>query len=408
MKKGLYGLLAGILLLGSTGCSDYVKRDEVAKDYVKKEEVSANYVRKDNLEDYINSAFKRKFPDAVDGKYDFNGSFVDWNKFDISELVKAKQTVEVEVIYEVDINDNPRVFLGLTLEDMGAKNGIVRGRLDSFIEMLKSNKELRESFKGNELYKKGDGYFFKSKLPGIATGVFDKYLFTLDHIANAVLETLPLPVMSFMGVPYQLPNGEPIVMRVPIKEVSRKYDLLVGKERKKLTKLTSQSKVDVAVLKLKDSILTNPITSLPYKFGDSNELKLGNWVMVVGKPLQMDDNTRFGTVTNTYPLGVSKLPVGNSKNPPSAAEDVFMISSLVIPGDSGGLVLAAKDGNIEIVGFVEAVVEGANANIVTRSNRYLDVVLPAIVKDNPELAKTNEFKEFFGNYLKAKDEGLKK
>ncbi len=398
MRKGLYGLLAGALLLGSTGCSDYVKRDEVAKDYVKKEEVAANYVKKDSLEEQISAAFKRRFPDATDGKYDFNGSFVDWNKFDIGELVKAKQTVEVELLYKLKGDSGPFTFIITPNGPMGID---YKSALDNIINSVKSNKALRQLLEDVEFFKKGEDYFVKRRIKGTAIGIFEDYLLTLDHIVNVKEAILKIPLVDKKGSPLIDEEGI-MAVGLSVEEQSRRYNLVVGKERKSLRKIVS-GKVDAALLKLSNYKLKESLSDLPYVFGDSDKLNIGNWVMIVGKPLQMDDNTRTGTVTNTYPLEGSKpKPFSRAEGFKLDAKDTFLISTPVIPGDSGSLVLASKDGNLEIVGFVDAVFPAANMNFAIRSNNYLDVILPAIIKDNPDLAKTKEFQNFFGNYLNSK------
>lgn len=404
MKKGLLSILAGALFLGNTACSmPYIKRDEVVKDFLRKEDVAASYIKKEDLGKYVAEAFKERFPDSVDGKYDSSGIFVDWNKYNINELIDSKETIEMEVVYKIDTTDNPEVLVSMTLFDFGSGNGIIKGRLDRIIRNIESNPEFKSEFKGNEPYKEGNNYFYKAKFKGSATGIFDKYILTPEHVINGGIENLPLPIIDEEGNVLVFPTGQIALMKVPLEEVSRKYSLVVGGERKELTRVISDKNVDAALLKTKDYNLKKSINNLPYKFGNSDELGVGNWAMLVGKPLNMDNNTRFGTITNVNPVETSKVPTRNTKNNRTHnAAYLFSVSASVILGDSGSLVLAARDGKLEIVGFIEAVFPQADMNMATRSNNYLDVILPALVKDNSELAKTKEFQEFFGNYLNSK------
>ncbi|GEM_PF-6317558 len=404
MKKSL-NILAGALFLGSTACSmlPYAKHDEVSRDFLRKDDVAANYIKREDLGKYVAQAFKERFPDSIDGKYDTSSIFVDWDKYNISELVNSKETIEIEVIYKLDTTDNRKVLVTLTPLDVDSVDGILRGRINRIIKSMESNPEFKsELFKGNELYKEGNDYFYKMKFTGTATGIFDRYILTLEHIINGAIDFLPLPIVNDEGLALMLQSG-PVLMEIPLDEVSRKYDLIVDGERKELDVIISNNNVDAALLKTEDYILKKSLNKLFYKVGNSDELRVGNWVMIAGKPLQMDDNTRFGTITNIKPVGASKVPVQNAKDKITKNVDyIFSISSPVVPGDSGSLVLAARDGKLEIVGFADAVIPHANINIITRSNSYFEVILSALVKDSPELVKTKEFQEFFENYLNSK------
>lgn len=110
------------------------------------------------------------------------------------------------------------------------------------------------------------------------------------------------------------------------------------------------------------------LPSLPIPVGNSDDLKIGNFIYVIGNPFAIyEDNIRTGIVSALQtPEGI----VGNIKR-----ESVFMITNGIIPGDSGGLVMAIRDGRYEFVGIGQGVsVAVSNLGWAIRINIIRDLI----------------------------------
>ena len=83
---------------------------------------------------------------------------------------------------------------------------------------------------------------------------------------------------------------------------------------------------DIAVLKVEDG------KSLPYmEFGNSDEAKLGQWVLAVGYPLSLDATVTAGIISaKGRALGINKTQSA------SAIESFIQTDAAVNPGNSGG------------------------------------------------------------------------
>lgn len=113
---------------------------------------------------------------------------------------------------------------------------------------------------------------------------------------------------------------------------------------------TSKAKVigtdpstDIAVLKVEDG------GKLPYiEFGNSDEVRLGQWVLAVGYPLNLDATVTAGIVSaKGRSLGINKTQAG-----PSAIESFIQTDAAVNPGNSGGALVNA---NGQLVGINSAI-----------------------------------------------------
>src|SRR5690606_10491238 len=82
---------------------------------------------------------------------------------------------------------------------------------------------------------------------------------------------------------------------------------------------------DIAVLKV-------PETDLPYmEFGNSDEVRLGQWVLAVGYPLTLDATVTAGIVSaKSRSLGINRTQSAH------AIESFIQTDAAVNPGNSGG------------------------------------------------------------------------
>lgn len=99
---------------------------------------------------------------------------------------------------------------------------------------------------------------------------------------------------------------------------------------------------DLAVLKISETKL--PV--LPY--GNSDEVKLGQWVLAVGYPLTLETTVTAGIVSAKYRnIGINKNQSGNN-----AIESFIQTDAAVNPGNSGGALVNARG---ELVGINSAI-----------------------------------------------------
>lgn len=101
---------------------------------------------------------------------------------------------------------------------------------------------------------------------------------------------------------------------------------------------------DVAIFKVPDGYQLN---SLPCKLGNSDELEKGNFLYLVGVPGNLGVNIREGIYsTNKVP----DLKFTNIPNLRIKSENSFMVSCGLNPGDSGTMIIGIRDGQYELVG----------------------------------------------------------
>jgi len=99
---------------------------------------------------------------------------------------------------------------------------------------------------------------------------------------------------------------------------------------------------DLAVLKINEANLP----TIPY--GNSDEVKLGQWVLAVGYPLTLETTVTAGIVSAKYRnIGINKNQSGNN-----AIESFIQTDAAVNPGNSGGALVNSRG---ELVGINSAI-----------------------------------------------------
>lgn len=99
---------------------------------------------------------------------------------------------------------------------------------------------------------------------------------------------------------------------------------------------------DLAVLKIDESNL--PIIS----YGNSDDVKLGQWVLAVGYPLTLETTVTAGIVSAKY----RNIGINQSKSGNSAIESFIQTDAAVNPGNSGGALVNARG---ELIGINSAI-----------------------------------------------------
>jgi serine protease Do len=112
----------------------------------------------------------------------------------------------------------------------------------------------------------------------------------------------------------------------------------------------SDSKTDIAVIKI-------DVENLPtVKFGDSDELQVGEWVLAIGSPIaQILENTVTAGIVSAK--GRSRLNIGGGE---IAYQDFIQTDAAINPGNSGGALVNLRG---ELIGINTAIVGQANIGI---------------------------------------------
>lgn len=218
-----------------------------------------------------------------DNMYDDHNSFVDESKYSLEKILESVEIIEHETTYLINYKD-------------------WEGKAYSTI---KSTKVM------------GSGVVIEKK-DGKA------YILTNNHVVGN--QDLDVILPEF----YTL---------VDTKKVDEKVYVVKNKIFKKQIDakvVTLDEILDMALLEVADS---KDFQKFPYKIGNSDDLRAGDFVWVVGNPLGLEDYTLKGNV---------------SKKDYPGDKDFFMIGCDVQPGYSGGVVVAIRDGKYELVGLVSA------------------------------------------------------
>jgi S1-C subfamily serine protease len=183
-----------------------------------------------------------------------------------------------------------------------------------------------------------DGEVVTVELEGAGVLIFEKYILTVNHAVSQ--DSLQVEMVTPMGIQR---------IDVPAQKVSEHTYLKLNGTRIDLEEITKGKEDDIAIFKIPDGL---GLTSFPYQIGNSDDLQVGNFLYVIGNPLNYGINVREGIVSSmTAPEAIAAiLP---------RFENAFMISNGVNPGDSGTPVIAIRDGRYELVGLSQGIFTNA-------------------------------------------------
>ena len=186
---------------------------------------------------------------------------------------------------------------------------------------------------------------------GITVALNDKTLLTVDHIVTEYKLT------------FETPFG---IISIPADKLEEKSYLLLDGKEYLLNRLFNEGNIDVALLGVVGDLRLN---SYPYKIGNSDDLEIGNFVYVFGNPLSWGINLRSGIISSLdLHKDVAKIADVNEKN-------AFVINAGLIPGDSGGVAIAIRDGEFELVGLLQGTHAGFNnMSWVIKINVIMDAI----------------------------------
>lgn len=182
------------------------------------------------------------------------------------------------------------------------------------------------SLKTVTTFRTAEGALQTSTQYGVGISLDGGYLLTVEH------------VVSQSAISIRTPFGTVVIHAKKLSEQT--YVIYEGKEHL-LQRLYAEEREDIALFAAPASLR---LRTFPYPIGNSDELLVGNYVYLVGNPLNVGINVREGIVSS---LKVPKVV---------AAADVvianaFMVSNGLNPGDSGAPVLGIRDGVYELVGL---------------------------------------------------------
>jgi hypothetical protein len=131
--------------------------------------------------------------------------------------------------------------------------------------------------------------------------------------------------------------------------------LIIGDKPIEMKEIYRDRENDFTLFELPEGITAQ---NFPFLLGNSDELRIGNFIYMNGKPLGGYEVARPGHVTT---LSVLYDGDGYKKD-----ENKFGISQVVQPGDSGSPIVIFRDGKPELVGICVGYI-GSGGNVI-RSN----------------------------------------
>ncbi len=187
-------------------------------------------------------------------------------------------------------------------------------------------------------FKLEDGEMVTTELDGAGVLILDRYILTVNHAVSQ--DSLQVEMVTPMGIQR---------IDVPARKVSEHTYLKLNGTRTELEQIAKGKEDDIAIFKVPDGLDLN---SFPYHIGNSDDLQVGNFLYVIGNPLNYGINVREGIVSSMMaPEAIAAiLP---------RFENAFMISNGVNPGDSGTPVIAIRDGYYELVGLSQGIFTNA-------------------------------------------------
>lgn len=114
--------------------------------------------------------------------------------------------------------------------------------------------------------------------------------------------------------------------------------------------------------------------SFPHPLGNSDDLQVGNFIYVVGNPMNLGVNVREGIVSALRAPGeISRIG--------AKGENAFMVSNGLLPGDSGTPVIGIRDGQFELVGISQGT--------ILQNNRLGWVIRINVIRDSLRAAQAH-------------------
>ena len=235
---------------------------------------------------------------GVDGKYDFNNNLMIMRVWDLNEFLNYKVYVRTTVVLEV-----PDKLRELSSESAQSITKV-------------------------------------SEAPAMIIG---RYVLMASHVSDA-------EIFSRQTIGIMTPEG---ALGITLSLKVLKYNIVLlapDGSKHSLTELYRNKEKDFSLFEIKENV--NPdgtvragILNFPFEIGESDELKIGHFIYLNGKPKINSEVARPGFVTSLVTaVQVSALEVKKDDNE-------FGISQSTDQGDSGSSIVVFRDGRPELVGI---------------------------------------------------------
>jgi serine protease Do len=134
-----------------------------------------------------------------------------------------------------------------------------------------------------------------------------------------------------------------IVTNNHVVEGADEVSVVLNNKRTLIAKVVGKdASTDLAVLKVNES-------NLPYlSYGNSDDVRLGQWVLAVGYPLTLETTVTAGIVSAKY----RNIGINQTKSGGNAIESFIQTDAAVNPGNSGGALVNSKG---ELIGINSAI-----------------------------------------------------
>ncbi len=215
-------------------------------------------------------------------------------------------------------------------------------------------------------FKLEDGEVITAELDGAGVVIHDGYILTVSHAVSH--NSLQVEMLTPMGIQ---------TIDVPAEKLSEQTYLNLNGSRIRLEEIVKGKEDDIAIFKVPDRF---QLKSFPYNIGNSDELQVGDFIYVIGNPMNYGINVREGIVSSMIaPEAIAAiLP---------RFENAFMMSNGVNPGDSGTPVIAIRDGKYELVGLSQGIFTNAqNLSWAIKINPIINKLKEGMEKiKNPQM-----------------------
>jgi len=211
---------------------------------------------------------------------------------------------------------------------------------------------------------------FKREVKGIGTGMIldsEGHILTNFHVAGGATK-IEVTLASGNRYPAKLVGGDP--------------------------------KTDLAVIRIE------PKEGLPHiRFGDSDKVEVGEWVVAIGHPRGLSQTVTHGIISAMHRRGITD---------PSSYQDFLQTDAAINPGNSGGPLLnlrgevigvnaaiASESGGSEGIGFaIPSNMASHVAKLLIATGKVERGWLGVMVKDiTPDLAQSDHLQNVKGAYI---------
>lgn len=223
-----------------------------------------------------------------------------------------------------------------------------------------------------------DGTQVDREIIGSGVAINDRFILTVEH------------TVTQNGIEISTPIG---IFRPSVVKLEEKTYIRHGRSEYLLTPLVRNHADDVALFEIPEGIRP---PSFPYAVGNSDDLRVGNYVYAVGNPMNLGVNVREGIVSALKaPKEISRIE--------AKGENAFMISNGLSPGDSGTPVIAIRDGRFELVGLSQGTFAGnGRLGWVIRINAIRD-----LLENAREISKEKRMKVSFPELVKTSSKNFR-